>query len=187
MATRKKAKKASRGARARRPARPARRKVQAIPAAYGSLTPALVFRDARLAIDWYGKVFGARVKTRMDMPDGRVMHAELRIGDSILMMGDEAPQMGVRSAESLGGSGSSLMLYVKDCDAVFARAVAEGARALMPPADQFWGDRWGQLIDPFGHRWGIATHTVDLSPRAMQKAAAEAMAQMAAGGPPAAS
>jgi len=184
MAAKKRARKSTS---ARRTAKkPPRKKVQAVPAAYGSLTPGLVFKDARPAIDWYGKVFGARVRTRLDMPDGRLMHAELQIGDSLVMLGDEAPERGIRSAESLGGSGTALMHYVKDCDAVFARAVAAGAKPLSPPADMFWGDRYSQVVDPFGHRWGIATHTADLSPKAMQKAADGFLAQMAGqGGAPA--
>jgi uncharacterized glyoxalase superfamily protein PhnB len=184
MASRKK--KAARPAKARRPAKKVAKKVQPVPAAYGSLTPGLVFKDARPAIEWYARAFGGKVATRLDMPDGKVMHAEMKIGDSVFMMGDEAPQMEIKSAETLGGSGAALMLYVKDCDAVFAKAVAEGARALMPIADMFWGDRYGQVVDPFGHRWGIATHKVDMTPKQMQKAAAEAMAKMAAqGGAPA--
>ena len=176
MATKRKA--ARRPARARRPAarRPAR--VATIPKGYHTVTPALSFKDARPAIDYYVKAFGAKVKVRMDMPDGRVMHAELQIGDSRVMLGDEAPQLGVRSAETLGGSSGSLMLYVKDCDAVFARAVAAGGKPMMPPADMFWGDRWGQLIDPFGHRWGVATHQADLTPAQVRRGAAAFMASM---------
>lgn len=172
----------ARRAKARRPVKKAPKKVSAIPKGYGSLTPGLVMKDSRPAIDWYQKVFGAKVKVRMDMPDGRVMHAELKIGDSLVMLGDEG--MGIQSAETLGGSGASIMLYVKDCDAVYARAVAEGAKALMPMADMFWGDRFGQLVDPFGHRWAIATHVRDLTPKQMKTAAAEAMKQMAAGAAP---
>jgi uncharacterized glyoxalase superfamily protein PhnB len=174
---------------ARKPARravrkAAPRKVSPIPEGYTSLTPGLVFKDARPALEWYQKAFGAKLTTRMDMPDGRIMHAEVRIGNALLMLGDEAPQMGVPSAETLGGSSAGLMLYVKDCDAVFAKAVALGAKPLVPLMDMFWGDRWGQVVDPFGHRWGIATHQRDLSPRQMAAAAAEAAKQMAAGQPP---
>jgi len=179
-------KKKARPAAARRVARKATRakKVQAIPRGYGSLTPGLVFKDSHRAIEWYGKVFGAKVKDLMRWPDGRVMHAELRVGSSILMLGDEAPERGIPSAERLGGSGGSLMLYVKDCDAVFDRAVAAGAKPLMPMGDMFWGDRYGQLVDPFGHRWGIATHKVDMTPKQMAAAGAEFAKQMAAQGPP---
>lgn len=174
---------------AKRPARKVARKAapkkaSPIPKGYTSLTPALSFKDARPAIEWYQKAFGAKVTTRMDMPDGRIMHAELKIGNALLMLGDEAPQMGISSAETLGGSGGSLMLYVKDCDATWAQAVAAGAKPMMPLMDMFWGDRWGQLVDPFGYRWGIATHKKDLSPKQMAAAVEEAARQMAAGQPP---
>ena len=120
----------------RKPARKAApKKVSAIPKGYTSVTPGLVFKDARPALEWYGTVFGAKVTTRMDMPDGRIMHAEVKIGDALIMLGDEAPKMGMPSAETLGGSSGALMLYVKDCDAVYARAIAGGARPLMPLAD----------------------------------------------------
>jgi PhnB protein len=174
----------ARRATARRPAKKAPKRVTAVPKGYTSLTAGLVLKDSRPAIDWYQKVFGAKVKVRMDMPDGRVMHAELKIGDSVLMLGDEAPQMGISSAETLGDSGASVMLYVKDCDAVYARAVAAGAKPLMPLADMFWGDRFGQFVDPFKHRWAVATHQKDLTPKQMRTAAAEAMKQMAAQGAP---
>jgi PhnB protein len=163
--------------------RPARRKVQAIPAAYGSVTPHLVLKDSARAIDFYAKAFGAKTISRMAGPGGGTMHAEIKIGDTVVMMGDESPDRGVLSAESLGGSPTGLMLYVRDCDAVFSRAVAAGAKPVMPPADMFWGDRYGQLVDPFGHRWAIATHKVDMTHRQMEKAGAEFMAK-AAQGPP---
>jgi len=174
--------KARKGAARKAARKPTKRKAAAVPAGYGSLTPGLVFKDARPAVEWYARAFGAKLKARLDMPDGRIMHAEMKIGDSAFMLGDEAPQRGVKSAETLGGSGGSLMLYVKDCDAVFQRAVAAGARPLMPIGDMFWGDRYGQVVDPFGHRWGIATHKVDMTPRQMEKAGVEFMARMAAGG-----
>lgn len=174
---------------ARKPARKAarkatRRKVQPVPAAYGSVTPHLVLRDCTRAIAFYEKALGAKVLSRMQGPDGKTMHAEMRVGDTIVMMGDEVPERGFRSAESLGDTPVGLMLYVKDCDAVFSRAVAEGARPLQEPADMFWGDRYAQVVDPFGHRWAIATHTKDLTPRQMEAAAAEFMASMASGGQP---
>ncbi len=181
MARKKPAKKAARGRKA--PARKPAKKVQPVPAAYGSVTPHLVLRDSTRAIAFYAKAFGAKLLSRMASPDGKTMHAEIKIGDAIVMLGDEAPERGIRSAESLGDTSGGLMLYVKDCDAVFARAVAEGARPLAPPADMFWGDRYCQVLDPFGHRWAIATHTKDMTPRQMEAAAAEWMAAMAAGGP----
>jgi len=182
MAAKKKAAKRA----TKRPAKKAApRKVSAIPKGYTSVTPGLVFKDARPALAWYGTVFGAKVTTRLDLPDGRIMHAEVKIGDALVMLGDEAPKMGLPSAETLGGSSGALMLYVKDCDAVYARAIAGGARALMPLADMFWGDRYGQIVDPFGYRWAIATHVKDLTPRQMKAAAEAAMVErLEHGGPP---
>jgi uncharacterized glyoxalase superfamily protein PhnB len=107
------------------------------------------------------------------------MHAEVRIGDRVVMMGDEAPEMGAVSPATLGNSPVTLMLYVKDCDAVFARAVELGARAVMPPADMFWGDRYARIVDPFGHAWSIGTHEVDMTPEQMRKAGEEWMASQA--------
>ena len=164
----------------RKPARkPARRKVEAVPKAYGSVTAALAVRGAAEAIVFYGKAFGAKELSRMPGPDGKLMHAEVKIGDTIVMLGDEAPEMGSPSPQALNGSPVSLMLYVKDVDAVFARAVAAGAKPVMPPADMFWGDRYGMVVDPWGHRWGLATHKVDLTPKQMMKAMNEWMAAQA--------
>jgi PhnB protein len=161
-----------------------KKKVLAIPKGYGDLTIGLVFQDTRPALYWYQRVFGARITTRMDMPDGRVMHAEMKIGSSLFMLGDEAPDRGISSAQTLGGASASVMLYTRDCDATYARAVAAGAKPLMPLMDMFWGDRFGELVDPFGHRWAIATHVKDLTPKQMAAAAAEAMKLMAQGLPP---
>jgi uncharacterized glyoxalase superfamily protein PhnB len=167
---------------ARRAARkPARKKVEAVPKAYGSVTAALAIRGAADAIAFYAKAFGAKELSRMPGPDGKLMHAEVRIGDSIVMLGDESPEMGSPSPQTLNGSPVALMLYVKDVDAVFARAVAAGAKPVMPPADMFWGDRYGQVHDPFGHRWSIATHKADLTPKQMKKGMDAWMASM--GGP----
>ena len=160
--------------------KPARRKVEAVPKAYGSLTPGLAIRGAAAAIAFYVKAFGAKELSRMPGPDGKLMHAELKIGDRILMLGDESPEMGSPSPQTLGGSAVALMHYVKDVDAVFARAVAAGAKPLFPPADMFWGDRYGQVVDPFGHRWSIATHKADLTPKQMAKGMDEWMASQAA-------
>jgi PhnB protein len=160
--------------------KPARRKVEAVPKAYGSLTPGLAIRGAAAAIAFYVKAFGAKELSRMPGPDGKLMHAELKIGDRILMLGDESPEMGSPSPQTLGGSAVALMHYVKDVDAVFARAVAAGAKSLFPPADMFWGDRYGQVVDPFGHRWSIATHKADLTPKQMAKGMHEWMALQAA-------
>ena len=162
-------------------AKPARKKVEAVPKASGSLIPGLSIRGAADAIAFYKKAFGAKELSRMPGPDGKLMHAELKIGDRVLFLGDEAPEMGAPSPQTLGGSPVSLMHYVKDVDAVYARAVAEGAKPVMPPADMFWGDRYGMVLDPWGHRWGLATHKVDLTPKQMMKAMNEWLATQ---GPP---
>lgn len=171
---------------ARKPARKAAKKVQPIPEAYGSVTPHLVLKDSARAIEFYAKALGARVLSHMKDPGGKTMHAEIKIGDRIVMLGDEAPDRGILSAESLGGTPAGLHLYVKDCDAAYAKAVAEGAKPVMPPADMFWGDRFGEFLDPFGHRWTVASRKVAMTPKQMEKAGAEWMAKMAAGAPPAA-
>jgi PhnB protein len=155
----------------REAARPVRKKkVEAVPKASGCLIPGLAIRGASDAIAFYKKAFGAKELSRMPGPDGKLMHAELKIGDRVLFLGDEAPEMGAPSPQTLGGSPVALMHYVKDVDAVFARAVAAGATPVMPPADMFWGDRYGMVLDPWGHRWALATHTADLTPRQMKKA-----------------
>jgi PhnB protein len=151
------------------------KKVSYIPKGYSTITPYLVIKGAAKAIDYYKKVFGATVVVRMDGPDGRVGHAELQIGDSRIMLADENPQMGYRSAESIGASPVSLYVYLPDCDKVVAQAVAEGAKILKPVQDQFYGDRSGFLQDPFGHLWGIATHKEDVSPQEMDERARKAM------------
>jgi len=143
--------------------------VKAIPDGYTSLTPYLVCKGAAKAIDFYTKVFGAQETVRMPGPDGQVMHAEVKIGNAILMLADENKEQGHLSPETIGGSGSSVMLYTNDVDAVFNRAVAAGAKAEMPPADMFWGDRMGNLVDPFGHKVAIATHKEDVTPDEMEK------------------
>jgi uncharacterized glyoxalase superfamily protein PhnB len=136
-------------------------------------------RGAAQAIEFYKKAFGAEELTRMPSPDGRtVMHAELQIGDSILFLADEFPEMGARSPKALGGSPVTIHLYVADVDAVFNRAIQAGATAQMPPTDMFWGDRYGKLTDPFGHVWSVATHTEDVPPEEMAKRAQAAFAQM---------
>jgi PhnB protein len=142
--------------------------VKAIPDGYRSVTPYLIVKGAVRAIDFYKKVFGAAERMRMDGPNGTVGHAEIEIDDSVIMLADECPDMGFRSPQSIGGSGVSLHLYVKDVDACFNRAVAGGAKALRPVQDQFYGDRSGTLEDPFGHVWSIATHKEDLSPAEIQ-------------------
>jgi uncharacterized glyoxalase superfamily protein PhnB len=150
--------------------------VKAIPDGFHSVTPALVVRDGAKAIDFYKSAFGAEEISRMPSPDGKVMHAEIRIGDSIVMLSDEFPDWGVVGPETLGGTTGSLNIYVEDCDAVFNRAIEAGATSKMPVADQFWGDRYGKVTDPFGHSWGILTHIKDMTDEEVQEAAAAAMA-----------
>ena len=149
---------------------PARKKaVKAIPDGYYTATPYLYLSDGAKAIDFYKKAFGATEMTRMGGPDGRVMHAELKIGNSIVMMADEFPEMNHRSPRALGGPSGSIMLYVTDVDAAFARAVKAGATATRPVELQFWGDKMGALEDPFGHQWTLATHVEDVSPAEMER------------------
>jgi PhnB protein len=150
-------------------------KVQYIPKGYNSVTPYLVIKGAAKAIDYYKNVFGATVVVRMDGPDGLVGHAELQIGDSRIMLADENPAMGYRSAQSIGASPVSLYVYLPDCDKVVEKAAAEGAKILKPVQDQFYGDRSGFIQDPFGHLWGIATHKEDVSAEEMAKRAKKVM------------
>ena len=153
--------------------------VKPIPEGYRSVTPYLVIKGASAAIDYYKKVFGAAEFVRMEGPDGSVGHAELKIGDSMIMLADEHQSLGFRGPRTLGGSPVSLLLYVEDVDDVFKRAVAAGAKELKPVADQFYGDRMGTLEDPFGHVWSIATHVEDVPPEEMARRAEEAMKQQA--------
>ena len=143
--------------------------VKAIPDGYYSLTPYLVCKGAAKAIEFYAKAFGAEEVVRMPGPHGSIAHAEVRIGNSMLMLSDENKERGQLSPESIGGSACSIMFYTDDVDQVFKRAVAAGAKAEMPPADMFWGDRMGNIVDPFGHKWALATHTEDVSPEEMEK------------------
>ncbi len=156
-------------------------KAKPIPDGFHTITPYLTIRDAARAIDHYKKAFGARELVRMPSPDGkRIMHAELKIGDSLLMICDECPEMGARSPQALGGTPAALHLYVENVDQTFDQAVRAGAQPLMPVMDMFWGDRYGKLRDPFGHEWGLATHQRDLTPEEMKKAAAAAFSKMPA-------
>lgn len=144
--------------------------VRAIPEGAHTITPHLTVSPAGEAIEFYKKAFGAEEICRMASPDGKaVWHAELRIGDSAFYLNDESPQCGSATPKTLKGTTARVHLYVENCDALFQRAVSAGATAAMPPADMFWGDRYGVLTDPFGHVWGIATHKEDLSPDEMQK------------------
>jgi uncharacterized glyoxalase superfamily protein PhnB len=138
-----------------------------------------VVRDAARAIEFYKQAFGAEVRGGVAKgPDGKVMHAELKIGDSVIMLSDENPEWGSLSPLSSGGSGMGLHIYLDGVDAAFDRAVKAGAQVEMPVMDQFWGDRYGKLKDPFGHKWSIATHTKDLSEEEMKKGMEEMMSQM---------
>jgi PhnB protein len=143
--------------------------VSYIPEGYNTITPYLVIKGAAKAIDYYKDVFGATVVVRMDGPDGKVGHAELQIGDSRIMLADENPAMGNRSAETIGGSPVSLYVYLPDCDAVVTKAAAKGAKIMKPVEDQFYGDRSGFIQDPFGHLWGLATHKEDVSGEEMKE------------------
>jgi PhnB protein len=146
--------------------------VKPIPEGYHSVTPYLYAKGAAQAIEFYKKAFSATERMRIAHPDGRVGHAEIQIGDSIIMLADEFPEIDARSPQSLGGSPVSIHLYVDDADTMFNRAVAAGARVKRPLADQFYGDRLGGIEDPFGHTWWISTHKEDLSPEEIEKRAA---------------
>lgn len=136
---------------------------------FHSVTPYLRLKRAAKALEFYQKAFGATELMRLDMPDGRLGHAEIKLGDSVVMLADEFPENGIVGPETLGNVTSSQMMYVPDVDAFVAKAVAAGATLKMEVADQFWGDRMGKLKDPFGHEWMIATHTEDVSPDEMAK------------------
>ena len=148
---------------------------QPIPNGYHSVTPYLIVDGGADAIDYYKRAFGAVELMRMQGPNGKIGHAELRIGNSIMMLADEHPEMGYRSPRSLGGAGVSLMVYVDRVDEVFARAIENGAQVLQPVKDQFYGDRSGSLKDPFGHTWTVATHVEDVPPEEMQRRAQKFM------------
>ena len=153
--------------------------VKPVPEGYHTITPHLIVRDAARAIEFYKQAFGAKDRGVMKGPDGKVMHAELQIGDSIVMLADEMPEFGSRSPQSIGGSPTGLHIYTDNVDAAFDRAVKAGAQVEMPVMEQFWGDRYGKLKDPFGHSWSVATHVKDLSAEEMKRGMDEAMAKMA--------
>lgn len=147
--------------------------VQKKPEGYHTATPYLTITDTPAAIDWYRQVFGAVEVMRLADPAGNVMHAEMRIGDSIVMLSEDAPQWGVRSPQAIGGTATSVMLYVDDVDAVHAAALGAGAKPAFPVEDQFYGDRSGSFFDPFGHRWIVSTHVEDVSNEEVARRAAE--------------
>jgi uncharacterized glyoxalase superfamily protein PhnB len=154
-------------------------KVKAIPDGFHTLTPHITVRDAKSAIEFYKKALNAQVLNASHTPDGRVMHASLKIGDSVLMLNDEFPEWGGNAAPRTDAGGYMIHVYVDNVDTVFNQAVAAGATVKMPLMDQFWGDRYGTLVDPYGFRWSLATHIKDLSPAEMQKAQDEMMKNMA--------
>jgi len=149
--------------------------VKPIPDGYPQVIPYLAVDGGNDAIDFYTKVLGARERMRMPAPEGKIGHAELEIGDSVIMLADEFPDMGHRGPKALGGTPVTISVYVEDVDGVFERALQEGAKELRGVEDQFYGDRSGQFEDPFGHRWSVATHVEDVPPTEMEKRAAEAM------------
>ncbi len=153
--------------------------VKPVPDGFHTATPSVIVRDAAKAIDFYKKVFGAEEIMRMPNPDGLIMHAELRIGDSIIFLSDEIPGMGGKSPESVGTHTGGIYLYVPDVDDVFQRAIAAGGKAPGGVNEMFWGDRVGHFVDPFGHSWTVSTHVADLSPEEMEKGAQEFYASMA--------
>ncbi len=155
--------------------------VKPTPEGFHSVTPYLFIKGAAQAMEFYKNVFGAAELVRMPSPNGQIMHAELKIGDSIVMLGDENPQIGALSPLSIGGTASSLHVYVANVDAVVQKAIDAGAKSVRPVADQFYGDRSGTVIDPFGHMWSVATHIEDVAPEEMRRRAAKAQAQAAGG------
>jgi PhnB protein len=154
--------------------------VKSIPEGYHTVTPYLAVDDAAEAIDYYKKVFGAKERVRMDAPGGKIGHAELEVGDSLVMLSDPFPQASTKPPQELGGTSVSVFLYVEDVDATVKQAVDGGATITMEVADQFWGDRMGSFTDPFGHSWSIATHVEDVPPEEMAERAKTAMASMSA-------
>ena len=152
---------------------------KSIPDGYHSVTPYLIIKGAAKAIEFYQRAFGATELMRMNGPDGRIAHAEIKIGDSAVMLADEAPDMGHRSPQSLGGAGVGLMVYVDRVDEVYKRAITAGAKEVRPVKDQFYGDRSGTLQDPFGHTWTIATHVEDIAPDELRRRMEKATTQTA--------
>ena len=153
--------------------------VKPVPEGYHNVTPYLFVRSAASAIDFYKNIFGATEIMRMPGSNGKIMHAELRIGDSIVMLADENPQTGVMSPQTIGGFSVGMHLYVENVDQVIQKAVESGAKLLRPIKNQFYGDRSGTVLDPFGHMWSVATHMEDVSPEEMRKRMTAAMGQAA--------
>jgi PhnB protein len=152
-------------------------KVASIPPGYHTATAYLTLDDCARAIDFYKKAFGAQEMMRMDGPAGKIGHAEIKIGDSVIMLADEMPGSGARAPKSVGATTAGIFLYVQDIDSSYKQAIDAGAKADMPPADMFWGDRFGRLTDPFGHSWAMATHKEDLAPEEMRTRMQQEMAK----------
>ena len=152
---------------------PTAKKVKPIPEGHHTVTPYLIVRGGAKALEFYAKAFGAQELVRVDMPGGGLGHAEIKIGDSILMLADEHPETGYKAPQSYGGTPVSICLYVEDVDALVKQAVDAGAKLVRPVEDQFYGDRSGTIVDPFGHVWTIATHMEDVTPEEVAKRAAE--------------
>ncbi len=152
--------------------------VKPIPEGYQTITPYLAVDDAAEAIEYYKKAFGAKERVRMDAPGGKIGHAELEIGNALVMLADPFPQATTRTPKELGGTSASVFMYVEDVDAVVKQAVDAGGTITMEVADQFWGDRMGSVTDPFGHVWSISTHVEDIPEEEMAERAKEAMAAM---------
>jgi PhnB protein len=153
--------------------------IQPIPEGYSTISPYLAVDDAAEAIEYYKKAFGAEETERMEAPGGKIGHAELKIGDSHVMLSDPFPQASTTPPKELGGTSASIFMYVEDVDAVVQKAVDAGATVTMEVEDQFWGDRFGSITDPFGHNWSIATHVEDLTPEEIEERGKAAMAAMA--------
>jgi len=153
--------------------------VRAVPEGFHTITPHLVIRGAEKAIEFYKKALGATAIMCMPWPGGKIGHAELKIGDSILFLADEFPDMGSCAPAPNGTSPVTISLYVEDCDKIFNQAVAAGAKPQMPPANMFWGDRYCKFTDPFGHNWAVATHIEDVPPAEMEKRSKAAFAEFA--------
>jgi PhnB protein len=152
--------------------------VKPIPEGYHTVTPYLAVDDAAEALEYYKRAFGAKERGRMEAPDGKIGHAEIQIGDSLVMLSDPFPQASTRTPKELGGTTASVFLYVEDVDGFVQRAIDAGATVSMEVADQFWGDRFGTITDPFGHSWSVATHIEDVPPDEMAERAKAAMAAM---------
>jgi PhnB protein len=153
--------------------------VKPVPQGYHTTTPYLTVSNAARAIEFYTKALGAREIMRMEGPGGKIGHAELKIGDSIIMLADEMPQGATKSPQTLGGTTGGIFLYVENVDAFYDKAISGGGKATMRPENMFWGDRFGQFTDPFGHSWSVATHIEDVTPQEMEKRSREAMQKMA--------